>query len=166
MRGWPSVASTYPKSENIRTKKKGTKLFIPFQYYRSIRVRLDLIAKKRMYPPPSPAIIEKLIWPIVELISFGKYVIHISLENRDQVSVACPFRFDTEEAVMESFLYEFPLSNSNLPRVIGTSVDQAKCDSDGTLRLRFTNGDRLIAYANDPQYEAYTLSIAGKEYVV
>ena len=119
-----------------------------------------------MYPPPTPKIIEQLINNEVDQISFCKYVVHVLFENGDRLSVACPFRFDTGEAITESPVHEFPLLNSSMVRVMGSSIIQAECDSDGTLRLRFTNGDSLIAYANDPGYEAYTLLLDGKEYVV
>ncbi len=117
-----------------------------------------------MYPPPNPDIVKQLVSSVVDLISFGKYVFHISFENGDKLSVACPFRFDV--GVTESPVYELPLSESNTLRLLGSSVSHAECDADGTLRVRFTNGDSLIAYANDPQYEAYTLTLSGKEYVV
>lgn len=51
-------------------------------------------------------------------------------------------------------------------RVLGCTISEIKCDTDGTLELGFSNGDVLIVYANDPAYEAYTLLIDGKEYVV
>jgi len=133
---------------------------------RFLKTTLDHLTTKIMYPPPTPDIITQLVGCVVELISFGKYVVHVSFENGDNLSVTCPFRFDTRETVTESPVHECPLSNSNMLRAIGSSINQAECDSDGTLRLRFTNGNSLIAYANDPGYEAYTLSLSGKEYVV
>ena len=117
-----------------------------------------------MHPPPNPHIVTQLVGSVVELISFGKHVFHISFENGDKLSVGCPFRFDV--GVTESPVCEFPLSESNKLRLLGSSVRQAECDGDGTLRVRFTNGDSLIAYANAPQYEAHTLALSGKEYVV
>ena len=118
-----------------------------------------------MYPPPED-IITQLIGHTIELVSFGKYVVHLSFGNGDMLSVACPFRFYSGETVMDSPVHEFPLTNSSLVRTVGSSINHAECDSDGSLRLRFTNGDVLIAYANDPSYEAYTLFLGGKEYVV
>jgi hypothetical protein len=127
---------------------------------------LDLLTIEIMYPPPSPDVIKQLIGQLVELISFGRFVMHISFENGDKISISCPFRFGPEEGPSESPVSEFPLSDSTVLRSIGSSISRAECDLDGTLRLRFANGDSLIAYANDPGYEAYTLSIGGKEYIV
>lgn len=61
---------------------------------------------------------------------------------------------------------EFPLLESKLLRVLGHQISELKCDTDGTLKLLFSNGDVLIVYANDPAYEAYTVFIDEKEYVV
>jgi hypothetical protein len=119
-----------------------------------------------MYPPPAEDTIALLVSSVVDLISFGRYVMHISFENGDRLSVACPFRFDTAEAVAQSEICDFPLTASRILRIIGSSVARAECESDGTLHLRFGGGDILIAYANDPQYEAYTLVLGGQEYVV
>ena len=51
-------------------------------------------------------------------------------------------------------------------RLVGSSVVHTECESDGTLLLQFLNGDILIAYANNPGYEAYSLLLDGKEYIV
>ena len=51
-------------------------------------------------------------------------------------------------------------------RVVGTSIADVANEQDGTLSMIFATGDQLVAYANDPAYEAYTLLVNGKEYLV
>jgi Family of unknown function (DUF6188) len=119
-----------------------------------------------MYPPPPSDIIAKLVGRRVELLSFGEYTLHIALDNLDVITITCPFRFSDGTTIEESPIQEFPLTSSNMLRLIGVSIDHAECEADGTLSLRFTNGDGLVAYANDPYYEAYTLRIIDQEYVV
>ena len=51
-------------------------------------------------------------------------------------------------------------------RILGQSVKSVECEVDGALDLGFSNDDRLIIYANNPMYEAYTLLIEGREYIV
>jgi len=51
-------------------------------------------------------------------------------------------------------------------RVVGTLITDVANEPDGTLSMIFSTGDQLVAYANDPAYEAYTLLINGKEYLV
>jgi hypothetical protein len=117
-----------------------------------------------MYPPPPPDIIARLVGQSVESITYGTYVMHVGFDMGDKVSIACPFRFCQVGA--ESRLFEFPLVDTNMLQAIGMKVDIASCDTDGTLRLTFAGGWFLIAYANDPAYEAYTILLGGKEYVV
>ena len=119
-----------------------------------------------MHSPPHSEIIEALNGQTIETISFGRYVFHLLFESGDRVSVACPFRFGAEKTIEKSPALEAPLNNSDLLRLIGLSATHAGCEADGTLHLKFQNDDTLIAYANNPQYEAYTLLIGGKEYVV
>lgn len=119
-----------------------------------------------MYPPPPPRVIAQLIDHVVEMISFGQYVVHVSFDNGDRLTLTCPFRFETEAVVARSPTHEAPLSESNMLRVVGSSVTNAKCEPDGTLLLKFENDDILIAYANNPGYEAYSLTLCGEEYIV
>jgi hypothetical protein len=87
-------------------------------------------------------------------------VIHLSFENGSKLSFSAPFRFAEGQLLSDAPVFEFPLSESTLVRVLGCQVSQVKCDADGTLELRFANGDALIVYANDSAYEAYTLPIS------
>ncbi len=119
-----------------------------------------------MYPPPPPDVIAKLVGRSIELISIGKYVAHLTFDNEDRISIACPFRFERSDSITDAPIQEFPLNSSTILRVIGTNIEHAECQSDGTLEIRFDNGDGLIVYANDPSYEAYTLLINRIEYVV
>lgn len=91
---------------------------------------------------------------------------HLVFENGNRLSVAAPFRFDAEATIHDSAVHEFPLRDSALMRLLGHSVVEVFCDEDGSLDLTFSNRDRLIIYANDPMYEAYTLLINGQETIV
>ena len=120
-----------------------------------------------MYPPPPREIIEALKGQIVNSIRFLRYVIHLSFESGDMISITCPFRFGGEKSIAKSPALEAPLDNSSLPRLIGLSVTHIESDpDDGSLFLKFENGDALDLYANNPQYEAYNLLINDKRYIV
>lgn len=119
-----------------------------------------------MYPPPAPTELEKLSDGLVETVCFGQYVIHLSFDNGNRLSFSAPFRSGPIAALSESDVIEFPVSKSNLMQLIGNRVTKIECETDGTLHLQFSNDFGLIVYANDPMYEAYTLLISGKEYVV
>ncbi|MSR57402.1 MAG: hypothetical protein EXS05_06995 [Planctomycetaceae bacterium] len=119
-----------------------------------------------MYPPPPSDVIQQLTQGVVECISFGKYTIHFRFENGNRLSFSAPFRFGFEDCLDVLHVNEFPLNESCLIRVLGCPATGVTCEVDGTLHLRFSNGDALVVYANDPMYEAYTLFVGGIEYVV
>lgn len=119
-----------------------------------------------MYSPPASEVVVQLVGSTVESVSFGQYVLHISFDCGDRISIACPFRFDSSDAVQTSPVQEFPLQSSVVPRILGVSVVATAMKRDGTLSIDFSNGDRMIAYDAEPGYEAYTLLLSGREYVV
>jgi len=119
-----------------------------------------------MYQPPPPAVVSLLIGQIVDTVTFCLFTIHIQFQDGDRISLACPFRFGTRESLASLDLQAFPIKASNLMRVVGTSIADVANEPDGTLSMIFSTGDQLVAYANDPAYEAYTLLINGKEYLV
>ncbi len=116
--------------------------------------------------PPSLEIIKGIEHSDVDSVIFHRYVAHLNFENENRLSFSAPFRFSNSQLLPDSPVFDFPLSESKLVRVLGCQVSEVKCDTDGTLVLWFSNGDVLIVYANDPAYEAYTLQIDGKEYFV
>ena len=119
-----------------------------------------------MYPPPPDLVIQRLNGNVIETISYGKYVIHLTYESGNRLSIAAPFRFGSAAVYPNTPVNEFPISESSLMRTISCSIVAIRCEEDGTLELAFSNGDTLIVYANDPMYEAYTLFVDGSEYVV
>ena len=119
-----------------------------------------------MYTPPPKTVLQQLTQGVMETITFGMYVIHIGFDNGNRLSFSALFRFGPTEQFTELSINEFPLSESKLIRILGCSVTDVMCEEDGTLNLVFSNGDAISIYANNPMYEAYTLLIAGREYVV
>lgn len=119
-----------------------------------------------MYPPPPPKVFAKLIGQVVDTVTFCSFTIHVTLENGDRISLACPFRFGPREGLASLEVQAFPIKVSNLMRVVGASITNVETEPDGTLSMVFATDDQLVAYANDPAYEAYTLFVDGKEYVV
>lgn len=119
-----------------------------------------------MYPPPPESVVQRLRDSVLEVLSFGKYVVHLVFEDRTRISISAPFRFSERERLVDSPVHELPLTETRLVRLLGENVVDASCDTDGTLEIQFSNGDVLVVYANDPAYEAYTLFIDGQEFIV
>lgn len=119
-----------------------------------------------MNPPPDINIFNGLKGSDVDVVSFYRYESHLIFENRNRLSFSAPFRFSEGKDLPDASVFEFPLAESKLIRVLGCQVMEVKCDTDGTLELRFSNSDVLIVYANEPAYEAYSVLIGEKEYVI
>lgn len=119
-----------------------------------------------MNPPPSIAILQGIKSSDVDEVSFYRYEAHLTFENRNRLSFSASFRFSECQLIADAPIIEFPLTEANIVRVLGSQVSEVTCDTDGTLELKFANGYVLIIYANDPAYEAYTISIGEKEHVV
>lgn len=119
-----------------------------------------------MNKPPPIEVFQGIKNSDVDAISFYRYEAHLIFENRNRLSFSAPFRFGKKELFVEAPICQFPLAESELIRVLGCQVVEIKCDTDGTLELKFSNGDLLTVYANDPAYEAYTLFVGEKEYFI
>jgi hypothetical protein len=119
-----------------------------------------------MYSPPSQKVFDLLAGQTILAISFGKYVFHLTMDSGDRISVSCPFRFAKKNVVNETAIQLFPLNSSDLLRVVGITIENSICDQEGNFEMVFSNGDSLIVYGNDQNYEAYTMLVKGKEYIV
>jgi len=108
-----------------------------------------------MYSPPSQKVFDLLAGQTILAISFGKYVFHLTMDSGDRISV-----------VNETAIQLFPLNSSDLLRVVGITIENSICDQEGNFEMVFSNGDSLIVYGNDQNYEAYTMLVKGKEYIV
>lgn len=119
-----------------------------------------------MHPPPQLHILRKMQGSPLCNVSIGLYEAHLTFENGNRLTLSAPFRFEKNRNILAAKLFEFPIQEEHLVRVIGKMISEIACESDGTLDIIFDSGDRLIVYANDPMYEAYTLLIDGDEHVI
>ena len=119
-----------------------------------------------MYPPPPKEILLALTGNILDVVAFAKYVINLNFEGGNRIGIAAPFKYGKPSEIDQMDFTRLPIDSSNLITSLQSAVTDVKCDADGTLELAFADGYLLIIYANDPQYEAYTLTINGKDYVV
>lgn len=128
--------------------------------------RDDRLRRLDMNPPPSISVFEPLKHVPVWSVCFGKHVFEITFDDGNSLRVSAPFRFAAATQLGESVVQECPLDQSSLMRLAGHHVAALAVETDGTLTLHFSNGDVLVVYANDPQWEAYVLNIAGATYIV
>ncbi len=119
-----------------------------------------------MNPPPPISVFEPLKHAAVWSVCFGKYEWAITFDGGNSLRIFAPFRFARAPEIGGSIVQECPLGESSLMRIAGHHVSAIEIEADGTLTLRFSNGDVLVVYANDPLGEAYVLRVNGAEYVV
>ena len=119
-----------------------------------------------MYLPPPKEVLQKLKGKEVDTVSHAKYVMHISFDKDNMITVEAPFQL-RNDCEKESRTYlDFPLSNSPAVRILGSRVFDIDTSENGSLILSFENGEILIVDASEHRYEAYTLKIDGRKYVV
>lgn len=119
-----------------------------------------------MYPPPPSDILNQFRQSALDSVCFGLYNFNLSFSNGNWINVSAPFRFGRDSDIMQSIICDFPLKETKILMAIGSSIKYVECDFDGSLDIIFDSEDRLIIYANDPAYEAYTIFVGGREYVV
>jgi hypothetical protein len=119
-----------------------------------------------MNAPPPLAVYMGLKQSGLDLISLGLYVINLCFSDSTRLTIYAPFRFGKNSSIISEAIQDFPLERCDLVRLLGHTVTELNCDTDGTLDLIFSNDYRLIIYANDPMYEAYLLFVEGTEYII
>ena len=100
----------------------------------------------------------------VDVVSFYKYEAHITLGNGNRLSFSCPFSFFGSTEDSSGVISNFPLLESKLLRVLGFQITMISLNADGTIEMEFSNGDHLILFSNNHQYENYSLFVDGVEY--
>jgi hypothetical protein len=118
-----------------------------------------------MYPPPDQSIIGKLKGGVIDTITFARFTIHIACEDQRAFSISSPFCFARADQIRDSAWADFPLSHSDMLRVLGATITSATTDAQHHLTLEFSTGDSLLV-SWTPQYESYELNFDGQRIVV
>ena len=118
-----------------------------------------------MYPPPDKSVLAKLEGGIVDTVTFARCGIHFTFEDGMGFSVSSPFCFGSAGSIANMSWSDFPLGQTEIPRVLGSTIVTAKTEEDKSLRIEFSTGDVLIV-AWTPIYECYELKIDGARIVV
>jgi hypothetical protein len=86
-----------------------------------------------MNPPPPVEIFHGVEGSDVDAVSFYHYEAHLTFENKNRFSFSAPFRFAEEKLLSAAPIFEFPLSETKLVRVLGCQVSKVTLDADGRL---------------------------------
>jgi hypothetical protein len=94
----------------------------------------------------------------LELVCFGPYTVTLHFEGGIQIQIEGSFRHVTAERHATPETSHFPLSGSQLMRLLLQRVAQVTVKRNGTLTLGFGNGDKLVIDGNVGPYESYNVT--------
>ena len=118
-----------------------------------------------MHSPLPNALLSRLVGSTFEGAYHGQYTMQLVLSGENTLTVEAQSRFERADEVSLAPVQEFPLASSMIVRALGSKIEDARSEQDGTLRLGFSNGDVLLV-SNDSRFEAYQAVIDGMYYVV
>ena len=119
-----------------------------------------------MYGLPSGFDASRFVGRSLEQISFSANTIHLSFDEAVCITIESSFAHSTREHVSHAERMSVPVSESRLMQLLGESIEFAEGAADGTLILRFTNGQALACFDDTPMYEAYRIRFGDEEIVV
>lgn len=111
-----------------------------------------------MYDLPKGMTFEFLRDRELELLCFGPYMVTLHFEGGIQLQIEGLFTHITTEGRVAPEASRFPLSELQLMRLLLQRITQVAVKRNGTLTLRFGNGDTLVIDGNVGPYELYNLN--------
>lgn len=118
-----------------------------------------------MYDLPQNVSLDFLVGRELELVCFGAYVVTLHFSGGPQIQIEGGFEHGSA-ADREIVRGAFPLSESQLMRLITHRVTTIEARPNGTLTLVFSNDDRLTIDGNVGPYESYQVSAPDRELLV
>jgi hypothetical protein len=98
-------------------------------------------------------------------ICFTQNTIHFDFSGDVSVTLESSFLYcsDADDSVCRQIV---PVSSSNLMHLLGSSVDSATAEPDGTLLLGFGEGRTLAFLDDSKEYESYSIRIGTRVIIV
>jgi len=94
----------------------------------------------------------------LELLCFGPYAVTLHFDGGIQIQIEGSFAHIITEHRATLKASHFPLSESQLMRLLLQRVSQVAVKRNGTLTLGFGNGDTLVIDGNVGPYESYNIN--------
>ena len=111
-----------------------------------------------MYDLPKGTTFEFLKDRQLELLCFGPYTVTLHFGGGIQIQIEGSFTHSITEHRAKPETSQFPLSGSQLMRLLLQRVTQVSVKRNGTLTLVFGNGDTLVIDGNVGPYESYNVN--------
>jgi len=119
-----------------------------------------------MYGLPKGFDASRFVGGVLEHVSFSVNTLHLTFNDEVSITVESCFNHSLHGSTDQSERAYVPVRESKLMQLIGVSVESAEGSPDGTLTLRFTNGQAFTCYDDTPQYEAYRMYFGKEEIIV
>lgn len=118
-----------------------------------------------MHGLPSAFNVAPLIGRMLEQVSFTINTVHLAFDRSTSITIESCYAhaFDQGAGLVDRI--QVPPKQSTLMQLIGQSITAVETQVDGTLTLKFSNGQSLSCF-DDSSYEAYRLKIDNLEIVV
>ncbi len=97
-----------------------------------------------------------LVGRTLEGVWFRQFLVNLDFGDTIHISIEGAFGYG-DDAIANA-----PVRESNLMRSIGSSVEAATGEADGTLILHFSDGKTLRIFDSSPQYESYSITFGDK----
>jgi hypothetical protein len=114
------------------------------------------------------AVLELLNGKQLEMLCFAPYSLYFHFSEHIMLTIEGEFQHVFRENGKKKLQqYLFPITTSELPRLLSEQVQSVEmASSDGSLQLRFSNGDRLTIYGGSSPYESFRIKHNGAELIV
>jgi len=119
-----------------------------------------------MYGLPVDFDASRLVGCTLEQVSFSENTVHLSFSNDASITIESCFAHSAHDDLGDAERSRVPVRESRLMQLLGESIDSAHASAEGTLSLRFTNGQVFACFDDTSQYEAYRLKLGEEEIIV
>jgi Family of unknown function (DUF6188) len=119
-----------------------------------------------MYDLPKGITLEFLKDRELAMLCFGPYTLTLHFDDETQIQIEGSFEHRVAENGVKSTKSAFATSDSRLMRLLLQRVTLVAVKRDGTLRIGFANGDRLVIEGNVGPYESYNINHPGSRLIV
>ena len=108
----------------------------------------------------------RLVGCTLEQVSFSENTVHLSFSRDVSITIEGCYSHSMRGNPRDAERTCLPVRESRLMQLLGESIETAHASPEGTLSLRFTNGQSLACFDDTPQYEAYRLKLGEEEIIV
>lgn len=119
-----------------------------------------------MYRLPSDFDPARLVGCALEQVSFSQNTVHLAFSGNVSITIESCFQHSTRGAPGNAERTSLPVRESRLMLLLGQLIESAHVSEDGTLTLKFADGQTLSCFDDTPQYEAYKIKFGDEEIVV